>query len=145
MLATWFGAGRIPRAPGTWGSLGALPLGVLALQFGVLAGVVVALVMFAIGVWAAAFYARAANREDPPEVVIDEVAGQCLSLCFAPLTPLGVVAAFLLFRLFDIAKPFPIHWFESRFADGWGIMLDDIMAATYAGVVLLALRYLGFL
>ena len=145
LLALWFGCGRLPWAPGTWGSLGALPLGWAALQWGVGFGVLVALAVFAVGLWASSLYVRSTGGNDPAEVVIDEVAGQCLALCFAPLTPAGILAAFLLFRLFDIAKPFPIRWCERRFADGWGIMLDDVLAALYAGASLLLLRYIGAL
>ena len=144
-LALWFGCGRLPWAPGTWGSLGALPLGWLALQAGLGFGVLLAAVLFVCGLWAATLYVRSMGGNDPAEVVIDEVAGQCLALCFAPLTPLGILAAFLLFRLFDIAKPFPIRWCERRFAAAWGIMLDDVLAALYAGASLLLLRYFGLL
>ena len=140
-LATWFGCGRLPRAPGTWGSLGALPPAWAALQFGVGFGLLLALALFLAGLWAASLYVRDTGRQDPAEVVVDEAAGQCLALCFAPLSPLGVLAALLFFRLFDISKPFPIRWIERRCPGGWGIMLDDAMAALYAGACLLLLRY----
>ncbi|MCY4032207.1 MAG: phosphatidylglycerophosphatase A [Hyphomicrobiales bacterium] len=145
LLATWFGCGRVPFAPGTVGALGALPIALLALQWGAVIGVAVTFVIFLIGVRVSTNYSRAANKKDPSEIVIDETAGQCLCLCFAPLTLSGVIAAFLLFRLFDIAKPVPIRWIENRFPDGWGIMLDDIMAAIYAGAVLLLLRFIELL
>lgn len=143
LLATWFGFGRLPFFPGTWGSLGVLPLALIVLQLGVVFGVIVSLTIFFIGLWVTTLYSRITGKHDPPEVVIDEAAGQCISLCFAPVTPLGVVAAFLLFRLFDICKPFPINWIEMHFPSGWGIMLDDIVAALYAGAVLVLLRYGG--
>lgn len=145
LLATWFGCGRIPIVPGTIGALGALPLALLILWWNTVAGIVMACIIFFIGVQASTKYACAANKKDPSEVVIDETAGQCLCLCFAPLTLSGVVAAFLLFRLFDILKPVPIRWIENRFPDGWGIMLDDIMAAVYAGAILLLLRFIELL
>ena len=142
-LATWFGCGRLPRAPGTWGSLAALPLAWAALQAGVGFGLLLAAALFFAGVWASSLYARDTGRQDPGEVVIDEVAGQCLAVCFAPPTPFGMLAAFVLFRLFDISKPFPVGWIERRCPAGWGIMLDDVMAALYAGAGLLLLRHAG--
>ena len=145
LLSTWFGCGRIPVAPGTVGALGALPVALLALQWGVIVGVVATFIIFFTGIWASTGYSRAANKKDPSEIVIDETAGQCLCLCFTPLTLSGVIAAFLLFRLFDITKPVPIRWVENHFPDGWGIMLDDITAAVYAGVVLLSLRFIELL
>lgn len=145
LLATWFGFGRLPYAPGTWGSLGVLPLAIVALNLGIIFGVVVSITIFAIGVWAATVYVRITCKEDPPEIVIDEAAGQCLSLCFVHLTPLGVAAAIFLFRFFDICKPFPIGWIEIRFPSGWAIMLDDVMAAIYTGAILLLLHQFDLL
>ena len=145
LLATWFGCGRVPIAPGTIGALGALPIALLALQWGAVIGVAVTFIIFFTGVRVSTNYSRAANKKDPSEVVIDETAGQCLCLCFAPLTLYGVITAFLLFRLFDIAKPVPIRWVENNLPDGWGIMLDDIIAAVYAGAVLLLLRFIELL
>ena len=144
-LALWFGCGRLPYAPGTWGSLAALPLAWLALQPGLGFGLLAAFLLFLAGLWATNLYVRETGRKDPPEVVIDEVAGQCLALCFAPPGLAGLLAAFVLFRLFDIAKPFPIGWVERRFEAAWGVMLDDIMAAIYAGGCLLLLRSAGLL
>ena len=144
-LAIWFGCGRLPYAPGTWGSLAALPLAWLALQAGTGFGLLAALALFLAGLWATSLYVQATGRKDPPEVVVDEVAGQCLALCFAPPGPAGLLAAFALFRLFDIVKPFPIGLVERRFPAAWGIMLDDIMAALYAGACLLLLRAAGLL
>lgn len=91
--------------------------------------------LLAIGVAASDLYARANGVKDPPEVVIDEVAGQCLTLIVVPLAPLSYVIGFLLFRFFDIAKPFPIRWLERKLPGGYGIMLDDTVAAIYAMLV----------
>ena len=147
LFATWFGCGRIPIAPGTMGALGALPIMLLVLQWNVVVGIVVTCVIFCIGVQASTSYVRVADKKDPGEIVIDETAGQCLCLCFAPspLTLPDIAVAFLLFRLFDITKPIPIRWVESHFPEGWGIMLDDITAAVYTGIVLLLLRFIELL
>ena len=135
-LSTWFGCGLVPIAPGTVGSLAALPLAWLSVRFGgVLALQIVAAVVLLIGLKATAVYARAAGVVDPHEAVIDEVAGQCLTLTVVPLAPLPYLIGFLLFRVFDVAKPFPIRWLERKLPGGYGIMLDDIAAAIYAMVV----------
>jgi phosphatidylglycerophosphatase A len=91
------------------------------------------------GWWAAATVAKAEGIEDPAEIVIDEVAGQWLVLVAAPPSPLAYSLAFLLFRIFDIWKPWPVRWAERRVKGGLGIMLDDILAAVYAALLLLVL------
>ncbi|MEK9753394.1 MAG: phosphatidylglycerophosphatase A [Rhodospirillaceae bacterium] len=143
LLATWFGSGLLPGMPGTWGSLAALPFAwAIHLYWGPAALFGAALAVFAVGVWASDIYARAAGTEDPGAVVIDEVAGQWLTLALAaPLDPLYYALGFLFFRVADIVKPWPVSWAERRFAGGLGIMLDDIFAAFYAAVALVALGY----
>ncbi len=135
-LSTWFGCGLTPVAPGTVGSLAALPLAWLSVRFGgTLALQIVTAVVLLIGIKATAVYARAAGVVDPSEAVIDEVAGQCLTLTVVPLAPLSYLIGFLLFRLFDVVKPFPIGWLERKLPGGCGIMLDDVAAAFYAMIV----------
>ncbi|MDJ0896279.1 MAG: phosphatidylglycerophosphatase A [Alphaproteobacteria bacterium] len=133
ILATWFGVGLIPIAPGTFGSLAALPFAWLMLELGGLWLLLLATVaVFAAGCWAAGRYAAASANSDPGAVVVDEVAGQWLALALAA-PDLGQFAlAFVLFRLFDILKPWPVGWAERRFSGGFGIMIDDIAAALYA-------------
>jgi len=137
LIATWFGAGLLPFMPGTWGSLAALPFA-WAIRFygGAAALAISALLAFLVGWWAAARVAAASGKTDPGFVVIDEVAAQWLVLVVAPLDPRAYAAAFLLFRLFDIAKPRPIDRVERRVGGGLGIMLDDVVAALYALVIL---------
>lgn len=137
-LSTWFGCGLAPFARGTWGSLAALPLAALAVWLGgTLALQMLSAALLAIGIAASDVYARLTGIKDPDEVVIDEVAGQCLTLLVVPLAPLPYLAGFLLFRFFDVAKPFPIRWLERNLPGGWGIMLDDTGAAIYAMIVYL--------
>ena len=144
-LSTWFGCGLAPVARGTVGSLAALPLAALAMWLGgSVTLATIAAVILAIGIWSTGIYARAAGIIDPDEAVIDEVAGQCLTLAVVPLAPLPYLIGFLLFRFFDVAKPFPIRWLEHRLPGGWGIMLDDIGAAIYAMIVYtVGSRWLG--
>lgn len=144
-LATWFGAGQLPWFPGTWGSLGALPLW-LGLQFLPLKSyLVVLLVIFLVAVWVSGAGASHFGRPDPGEVVIDEVVGQLLALSACPFRLGPIIIGFLLFRLFDILKPFPARFFDRKLVGGLGIVLDDVVAGLYAGVVLQGLMFLGWL
>jgi phosphatidylglycerophosphatase A len=140
LIATWFGAGLIRGAPGTWGSLAALPCAAgLHLLGGpwLLAGAT-GLAALA-GIWASARYAAALGSGDPGAVVIDEVAGQWLALLPLPLDLWWYAAAFALFRLFDIAKPWPIGWLDRNVHGGLGIMADDLAAGLAAGALAAAL------
>jgi phosphatidylglycerophosphatase A len=138
LIATGCGIGLLPLMPGTWASLAALPCAWVICSFGGrVALALAALIAFAVGWWAAARVAHASGQHDPGFIVIDEVAAQWLTLLAAPLDWRWYAAAFLLFRLFDIMKPWPIRAVERRVAGGLGIMLDDIAAALYALVLLL--------
>ncbi len=144
-LSTWFGCGLSPIAPGTVGSLAALPLAAVCVWFSGpwLLGTI-AVILLIVGIPTTGAYARAVGIADPPEAVIDEVAGQCLTLVVVPLAPLPYLVGFLLFRFFDIAKPFPLRWLERKLPGGYGIMLDDTGAAVYAMIVyVIGSRLLG--
>lgn len=133
LLVTWFGCGNLPGAPGTWGSLAALPFAwVMAGTIGPWGLLIAASVAFIAGIWASGRYSAAAGIKDPQSIVIDEVAGQWLALVFVPLTPIAYFCAFLLFRLCDIFKPWPANWADRRLSGGLGIMLDDMIAGAYA-------------
>ena len=138
LLATWFGSGLLPKAPGTWGSLAALPFAwAIQSNGGQGALLVAAAVIFFIGWWAADRFARETGIKDPSVVVIDEVAGQWLALAFVPMTAWSYLAGFALFRAADIFKPWPASLADRRLGGGFGIMLDDIIAGAYAGLALL--------
>ena len=142
LLSTWFGVGLLRPAPGTLGSLAALPVGWALLNFGgrpVLLGMTLAIVL--LGLWASHVYAQAEQSSDPASVVIDEVAGQWIALIAAPLTPLGFALAFLIFRFYDILKPWPVDLAERRLPGAWGIMGDDIVAGIYAMVVMFLIDF----
>ncbi len=130
--------------PGTWGSLAALPFAwVIHMKFGPNGLAIATTIVLAVGVWAADVYAKEIGDDDPGAVVIDEVAGQWLTLALAaPLDSLFYAAGFLLFRVFDILKPWPVNWADDQLKGGLGIMADDIIAAGYAAAVLVALGYL---
>jgi phosphatidylglycerophosphatase A len=135
--ATWFGAGLLPWAPGTWGSLVALPLAWLLMATGgALLLLAAAVLVFALGLWAADRYMKAVGVHDPGAIVIDEVAGQWLTLAVAPLDPLAYLLGFVLFRIADVLKPWPANWLDRRVGGAFGVMIDDVAAAVYAGGVL---------
>lgn len=141
IMATWFGSGLAAKAPGTWGSLAALPFAyAIMLAGGPLLLLAAAVVIFIVGIWAADRYAATLGASDPSEVVIDEVVAMWLTLLAAPMTPLGWFLAFVLFRLFDIAKPWPVSLADRKLKGGFGIMADDILAAFYAIIVLVLYR-----
>jgi phosphatidylglycerophosphatase A len=140
LLATWFGTGLLPITPGSWGSLAALPFAwAIRSHVGTTGLAVATVIVFAVGWWVAATVAKASSIEDPSAVVIDEVAAQWLVLLPAPLDPLAYAVAFLLFRIFDIWKPWPVRWADRHVKGGLGIMLDDLLAAVYAVVPVLVL------
>ena len=143
LLATWFGSGLLPRAPGTWGSLAALPFGLVLFWLSGPVGLLAAsAVVFALGLWAARGYEQAAAVKDPGAIVIDEVVGQWIALVPAGLNPLGVVLAFVLFRVFDIAKPWPVGWADRHLKGAFGIMADDVIAGLYAAAAVYAVLWL---
>jgi len=144
-IVTFFGAGLLPIAPGTWGSLAALPFGLLLAWIGGWQLLLVAAVAAAgIGYMATDAYVHLTGREDPPEAVIDEVATQWMVMAFVPMTVVGVLCAFFMFRLFDTIKPWPASWADQELEGGAGVMLDDLIAGLFAIPPLLALEIMGF-
>ena len=135
-FASWFGAGLMPGAPGTFGTFAAVPL-VIALNYLGEFYEGLALIFFIpVAIWSSSLCERRLGRNDPPEVVVDEVAGFLLTLFLLPLSWLTLCLGFVLFRFFDIAKPFPIRWFEKKVRGGTGVVLDDLMAGVYANLSL---------
>lgn len=145
LLATWFGTGLLPKAPGSWGSLAALPIAwVIAHTYGAVWVAIAAITVFIIGCWAAGAFARQTSSQDPQSAVIDEVAGQLLTVSVVPVSLPALIAGFFLFRFFDIVKPWPVSWADRAIHGGFGIMFDDILAAIYAGAALFVLHRLVF-
>jgi phosphatidylglycerophosphatase A len=141
LLGTWFGCGYVPKAPGTAGSLGALLVAWLLYGHLVIAPVgyaVLAALLLRPAVWAADVIARERHETDPQVVVVDEVVGQWLTLAGATaLNWKSWLLGFVLFRLFDIWKPWPVRQME-RLSGGLGIVADDAMAGVYGALVLYA-------
>jgi phosphatidylglycerophosphatase A len=137
-LATWFGCGLSPRAPGTVGSLGAVPLHLLLATTPAPVHAAAALLVAGVGIWAAQHYATDCGEVDPQRVVIDEVAGTVIAMGMVRAAPLGVqCAALVAFRVFDIWKPWPIRRLEHLRPIGVGIMFDDLLAGVMAGLLTL--------
>lgn len=145
-IATFFGVGLLPIAPGSWGALAAMPLGwLLAMAGGWVALLIGAIIATVVGWIAADRYVKATGREDPPEIVIDEVAAQWLALTVVPMTLTGYVVAYFVFRLFDTLKPWPASWADGEVEGGAGVMLDDLFAGGYALLVLLGFLWAGWI
>lgn len=141
-FAFGFGSGLARVAPGTFGTLAALPLyyglAVILSDTQLYAVIVFAAIA---GVWICAVTGRHIGVADHGGIVWDEIVAFWLVLAFTPVQPLWIGAAFLLFRLFDIWKPFPINWFDARLKNGFGVMFDDLLAAGYTLAVLLGMQH----
>ncbi|MBN1105339.1 MAG: phosphatidylglycerophosphatase A [Deltaproteobacteria bacterium] len=138
VLATWFGVGFLPKAPGTFATLAALPLVVILNRFGAFWGSLLLLAFLLLAFWSADQAGKMAGRNDPQEIVVDEVAGFLVTLFLAPQTWLSLALGVALFRVFDIWKPFPVRTAE-RIRGGAGILMDDIAAGVYANLCLRAI------
>jgi phosphatidylglycerophosphatase A len=144
LLAFGFGSGCAPIAPGTWGTLMAvllyLPLSLLSLA----PYLIVVAVVSAVGIWLCGRTATDLKEHDHPGIVWDEFAGFFVTMIAAPVGWQWIIVGFLLFRLFDIWKPWPVRVLDKRVAGGLGIMVDDLLAGVYAWLVLqLSARFIG--
>ena len=140
-FATW-GVGFLPLAPGTWGSL--VGIGVFFALRSLVFQIVGVIVVTALGIWAASRTEQILGAKDPGKVVVDEVAGQMIALLPLSVFPLGrgwIIVSFILFRAFDIFKPYPARRFEALRA-GLGIMADDLVAGIYAALIIVVITVL---
>ncbi len=135
-IATGLYSGYLPKAPGTWGSLVGLFLFFMLHTLSLPVYLAVVAGLFLVGSFAAGEAEKIMDHKDPGLVVIDEIVGMLITMIAVPATPLAMALGFILFRIFDIAKPFPIGFIDQRFHGGLGIMLDDVMAGIYSLVVL---------
>ncbi|QFS85873.1 MULTISPECIES: phosphatidylglycerophosphatase A [unclassified Marinobacter] len=135
-LAFGFGSGAMPKAPGTWGSLAAIPVWYTFAWLPPVAYWLVVLAAFLVGIWLCGKTAAALKVHDHGGIVWDEFVGMWIALGLFPDQIYGVLMAFLLFRLFDVVKPWPISWLDARMPGGLGIMVDDVVAGFMALVCL---------
>ena len=143
-IATLGPIGTALPAPGTFGSLTALISGYFILSAGWIYMAIATFIALFVGIWAASVYEAVSGKKDASEVVIDEVAGQWSVLLITPLSPIGFLAAFIFFRLFDITKPFPVNKAEA-IPGGMGVMADDMVAGLLAGACMIILLQYGLL
>ena len=132
VFALGFGLGLSKYAPGTVGSLLGLPLFLLLQPLGIFGMLIAIAVLFGFGVWCCEVCSKNLEVHDHPGIVWDEVVGMLITLLFAPLSWLSLLLGFLLFRFFDVLKPWPIGWVDARVSGGLGIMLDDVLAGIFA-------------
>ena len=135
-VATGCYAGYVPKAPGTAGSLVAIPLCYLVSRLDPAEAILFILLFAALAVWVSGAAEKLFDEKDSGLIVIDEIAGMTVTLFFVPWTVTTVVLGFLLFRIMDIVKPFPIRKLESGLSRGWGVVGDDVLAGIYAHVIL---------
>ncbi|KTD48724.1 phosphatidylglycerophosphatase A [Legionella rubrilucens] len=137
-IAFGFGSGLMPVAPGTWGTLAAIPVYLLIAASSLGFYLVFTVLAFILGVWVSDIVSNELGVEDFGGIVWDEVVGFLLTMIAVPVGTYWIIAGFLLFRLFDIIKPWPIRFFDERVKGGFGVMLDDALAAIPAWLVMQA-------
>lgn len=140
-LATGLYVGMLPKAPGTWGSLVAILFWLPIRGLSLLYYLALLVVLFVVGFLVSGSAEKLLNRPDAGPIVIDEILGMFITLTLAPNHPVAWALGFILFRVFDIAKPFPVSWFDDHLHGGIGIMMDDVMAGVYALICLQIIWY----
>ncbi|MBX2995082.1 MAG: phosphatidylglycerophosphatase A [Bdellovibrionaceae bacterium] len=135
-FATLFGVGRLPWAPGTWGTLATLPLAALLMWAGPFYHMGVCVFLLPVTVWAAEAYERFHDTHDASAIVVDEVIGFLITMVWLPLTWQSLLLGFVLFRLLDVTKPFPIGYLDRKVPGGVGVIVDDVLAGIIANLVL---------
>ncbi len=148
IISTFFGVGYFPLAPGTMGSLAALIVYWISPEITAIQLALIILGISVLGVYTATITEHEMKNKlgqekgiDPGIIVIDEVVGMLIALLFVPKTTFFLIAAFILFRIFDITKPYPVRNME-RFPGGWGIVLDDVIAGIYANIAIQLARHI---
>ncbi len=143
-LAFGFGSGLLPKAPGTWGTLIAIPIWFLLAQLSLEYYLLVTVLLSFLGVWLCGVSSKKLGVHDHGGIVWDEICGYLVTMIALPVTWYWALAGFILFRFFDIVKPWPIKILDKKVKGGFGIMIDDIIAGGLAAVILqLALYFLN--
>ncbi|MBL6685409.1 MAG: phosphatidylglycerophosphatase A [Methylophilaceae bacterium] len=140
-IALGFGAGLFKKGPGTAGSLVAIPLFFLIINFNGYMQWLFLITLFFIGIHSSNITCKNLKLKDPSCIVIDEIVALIMLLLLIPISLKNLVLGFIIFRLFDIFKPFPISWAEKKFHDGFGVMLDDILAALFSFLIFQVIYY----
>jgi phosphatidylglycerophosphatase A len=135
-IAFGFGSGTLPKMPGTWGTVVAIPIYLLMINLPLWGYLALTAFLILISFFICGKTARDIGVHDHPGIVLDEIVGYLLTMVLVPVGWFWVIAGFILFRVFDIWKPFPIRWVDSKVGGGVGIVVDDLIAAVYAWIVL---------
>ncbi len=136
LIATFGGIGRLPKMPGTWASIAALPLVFWLMKFGPLVYMTSVFIVLLLGIFACNWVEKTRETHDQGDLVIDEVVGILITMTWLPITWQSFVLGLLLFRLLDIWKPFPVSFLDRRIKGGLGVMLDDVAAGMIANLIL---------
>lgn len=145
LAAVGLGSGLVPKAPGTFGSLAAIPFLWLLAPLPTWAYILALLLSFLFGVWCCQSASDAMGVHDHGGIVFDEFVGVWITLFAIPLNALNLLLGFALFRLFDILKPWPIKWLDQKVSGGFGIMIDDVLAGLFALAVMHGLSLFGLI
>ena len=145
LIAVGFGSGLAPKAPGTAGTVVAVPLYLMMQPLPLATYLLVTTILFIAGIWVCTYTAEKLGEHDHPSIVIDEIVGYLVTMIAAPEGWLPVIAGFVLFRLLDAVKPWPISWFDRSLNGGLGIMVDDVVAGIIAMVIIQGLVYFQLL
>jgi phosphatidylglycerophosphatase A len=141
LVALGFGSGLAPKAPGTFGTLAAIPLYLLLSLLSLNAYLIALLIITIIGVYVCAYTSRSLGVHDHPGIVIDEFVGLLITMIAIPVSWQWLLTGFILFRFFDIIKPWPISWLDKYVHGGLGIMLDDIVAGLFSLAIMHIILY----
>lgn len=144
-LSLGCGSGLLPKAPGTWGTLAAIPLYLLLSKCSLLFYVLFCVALFVFGIFATQYTSKILGKHDDSRIVLDEVVGFLLTMTAVPSEWKLIVVGFFLFRFFDILKPYPISLVDRKIGEGLGIMLDDVLAALPACFLLHLLLWINIL
>jgi phosphatidylglycerophosphatase A len=134
--ATLFGVGKFPKAPGTWGTLATLPLAWILMQAGPLLYMTVVILLLPVAILSAELYEQFSGSHDSKEIVIDELIGFLITMTWLPMGWQSFIFGFLLFRLLDIWKPYPISYLDKKIQGGLGVVIDDVAAGIVANMIL---------
>lgn len=135
-IAFGFGSGALPVAPGTWGTVVGVIFYLLIADLNIVHYLLITGILFAFGTWLCHFTSKEIGVHDHPGMVIDEIVGYLITMIAAPKGFGWIVLGFVLFRIFDIFKPWPISWADRKFQNGFGVMFDDLLAAIPACIII---------
>ena len=144
-LSLGFGSGLAPKAPGTFGTFAAIPVYLALANTSSEIYLSITILLFILGIYFCQFTADAVGVHDHPGIVWDEIVGFLVTMSFVKCSLISVTAGFLLFRFFDILKPWPIGWLDKKVQGGFGIMLDDLLAAIFSAALLAYIEYLSYI